>query len=122
MKTFKWTFAIVFLVLFYLFFSREVIFYAVTDGYSMEPTYHTADKVAMTRIPLWFHGPRVGQVVIIQEFNEFGRGDGKIDIKRVVAITNDTYYVLGDNTNQGASFDSRFYGCLPRNQILGVAW
>ena len=122
MKTFKWTFAIVLFVGFYLFFSREVIFYAVTDGHSMEPTYHTAETVPMTRIPLWFHGPRVGDIVLIREFNEFGRGDGKIDLKRVAAITNNDYYVLGDNTNKGASFDSRCYGSLPANQILAVAW
>jgi signal peptidase I len=99
-----------------------VVIYAVVDGHSMEPTYHNADVVAMTKVKLWYRNPRKGDVVLIREYNELNRGDGKIDIKRVAAVTNNNYYVLGDNTNAGASFDSRCYGALPRSQILGVAW
>ena len=118
----KWLIVIIGLPLVYLFITRQVVLYAVVEGNSMEPTYHTADRVTMTRVPLWFHGPRVGEVVLIREFKEFGRGDGKIDIKRVKAITNNTYYVRGDNTNNGASFDSCCYGSLPANQIFAVEW
>jgi signal peptidase I len=108
--------------LFYWFLTHQVILCAVVDGHSMEPTYHNTDVVAMTKVKLWFHNPRKGDVVLIREYNGFGRGDGKIDIKRVAAVTNNNYFVLGDNTNKGASFDSRFYGALPRNQIIAVAW
>ena len=109
--------------LFYWFLTHQVISYAVVDGHSMEPTYHNADVVAMTKVKFWVRSPHEGDVVLIREFNEFGRGDGNIDIKRVAGVTNNNYYyVLGDNTNVGASFDSRCYGLLPRNQILAVTW
>jgi len=92
--------------------------------------------VAMTKVKLWFHNPRRGDVVLIREFDEVGKGDGKIDIKRIAAVGGDTitnrmgltiipkneYYVLGDNRNLGASFDSACYGPLKRSQILGIAW
>jgi signal peptidase I len=127
-------------LLFYWFLTHQVIMYVVVDGHSMEPTYHNSEVVKMTKLPLWFHGPRKGDVVIIREFDEVGKGDGGIDLKRVagvkgdiIAITNggfvihhrltkDECYVLGDNTSRGASFDSRCYGPLPLNQVLGVAW
>jgi signal peptidase I len=109
-------------LLFYWFLTHQVIMYAAVDGRSMEPTYHNSEVVAMTKLPLWFHAPRKGDVVIIREFDEVGQGDGGIDLKRIAAVTNNNYFVLGDNTNKGASFDSRFYGSLPRNQILAVEW
>lgn len=108
--------------LFYLFLTHAVVMYAIVDGHSMEPTYHNADVVAMTKVKLWYRSPRKGDVVMIREYKDFGRGDGKVDIKRVAAVTNNNYFVLGDNTNKGASFDSRCYGALTRNQILGISW
>ena len=102
--------------LFYWLLTRQVLFYAVGDGHSMEPTYQDGSVVAMTKVKLWFGDPQVGDVVLIREFDEVGKGDGKIDMKRVAIVTNNSYYVLGDNTNKGASYDSRFYGALPRNR------
>jgi len=120
MKPFILIWAFACLVFFYMLFSRVCIFYALVDGHSMEPTYYTGQMVAMHQP--WLGSPKVGDVVMIREFNEIGKGDGQIDIKRISSITNNCYYVLGDNTNKGASVDSRFYGLLPRKQILGVAW
>jgi signal peptidase I len=41
---------------------------------------------------------------------------GEIDLK----INNDEYFVLGDN--RGASLDSRVFGAINKNQIVGRAW
>jgi signal peptidase I len=41
---------------------------------------------------------------------------GEIDLK----INNDQYFVLGDN--RGASLDSRVFGAIKKDQIVGRAW
>ena len=38
----------------------------------------------------------------------------------VVALSEDEFFVLGDNRK--ASSDSRFWGALPRRNIVGRAW
>jgi len=38
----------------------------------------------------------------------------------IVTLGSDEYYVLGDN--RGASSDSRFWGILPKKDIIGKVW
>ena len=110
--------------------TREIFFYAVVNGASMEPTYHNSDGVMVSKIPLWSGNLHKGDVVIA-EFNDLPRGD-RLVIKRIGGvggdrITNGTsltivpkgeYYLLGDNA--AVSYDSRFYGPIKSKQIVGV--
>ena len=110
--------------------TREVFFYAVVEGASMEPTYHNLDGVMVNKIPIWRGNLHRGDVVVA-EFNDLPKGD-RLVIKRIGAvggdkITNGTsltiipkneYYLLGDNA--AVSYDSRFYGPVKRSQIVGV--
>ena len=110
--------------------TREVFFYAVVNGASMEPTYHNSDGVMVSKIPLWSRNLHRGDVVIA-EFTDLPRGD-RLVIKRIAGIPGDKigngkslivippnkYYILGDNP--AVSYDSRFYGPIKRSQIVGV--
>lgn len=120
----------------YFFVTKNIVFYAVVDGTSMEPSFHNGDKVLVWKLPLFFHHITNGDVVVLREYKGMNRGDGNIDIKRVsgtpgdvvqdhryrglnfIGLTGDEYYVLGDNAK--VSYDSRFYGPIHKQQILGV--
>ena len=47
-------------------------------------------------------------------------GDGECDFPREVTIPADHYFMMGDN--RGSSDDSRFWGPVPRNWIVGAAF
>ncbi|MDZ8119677.1 signal peptidase I [Pontiella agarivorans] len=45
---------------------------------------------------------------------------GQLDApENTITLGTDEYFMLGDNTAPNTSFDSRFYGAVPRNNILG---
>lgn len=127
---------IVLSLVFYWFYSHEISFYTIVSGHSMEPTYEDGDILETSKMPLWFHNVGKGDVILFHEYNEAGKGDGGIDVKRIVALGGETvtntvknvtkvetvplgmYYVEGDNSE--VSYDSRFYGPIKRDQIVGV--
>lgn len=121
-------------------------------GQSMEPTLHSAQRVVIEKITYRFHGPRRGDVVVINS-----PGQREMLIKRVVGLPGETIevrdgrvyvngerleeswavkpgggdygprtvpplhvFVLGDN--RGASNDSRNFGPVPIEDIVGHAW
>jgi signal peptidase I len=43
---------------------------------------------------------------------------GHVDIKYPYRVPSDCYFAMGDNREN--SFDSRFWGCVPRNDIIGT--
>ena len=122
-------------------------------GLSMEPSLHTNQRLIVEKISYRFHGPRRGDIVVLQRP---GR-DGELLIKRVVGLSGEEVsirdgrvyidgrpleepylrkftgghygpvrvpplhvFVLGDN--RGASNDSRVFGSVHRDEILGRAW
>lgn len=121
-------------------------------GQSMEPTLHSSQRVVIEKITYRFHGPRRGDVVVIDSSNQ-----SEMLIKRVVGLPGETVevrggrvyihgepleeewtvrqgggnygpktipplhvFVLGDN--RGASNDSRNFGPVPIEDIVGHAW
>jgi signal peptidase I len=121
-------------------------------GQSMEPTLHSAQRVVIEKITYRFHGPRRGDIVVIDSPHQ-----SEMLIKRVVGLPGETVevrggrvyvdgelleepwmvkpgggnygprtvpplhvFVLGDN--RGASNDSRSFGPVAIEDIVGHAW
>jgi nickel-type superoxide dismutase maturation protease len=83
-----------------MFLLRKVV------GASMAPKYPHGKVVVARRTK----NPKVGDVVIVKHH--------KVElIKRVNQIHQDKVYVLGDNPEE--STDSRHYGWLPLESIIG---
>lgn len=125
-------------------------------GNSMYPTLHERDRLFANKIPLYFSGPKRGEIVVLKAPD----ATNKDYIKRVIAVGGDTVsiidgkvylngqlleedyieegaythvydqnywevpegyvFVLGDNREEGASKDSRYFGCVPVDSIKGI--
>lgn len=121
-------------------------------GQSMEPTLHSSQRVVIEKVTYRIHGPRRGDVVVIDSSDQ-----SEMLIKRVVGLPGETIevrdgrvyvsgeqleeawavkpgggqygpqtipplhvFVLGDN--RGASNDSRNFGPVSIEDIVGHAW
>ena len=82
----------------------------ITAGPSMEPTLHTGDIILVAR---WIE-PKEGDIVAAR-----APGIRQIVCKRVAGIQGDEYYLLGDNSSN--SYDSRDFGLVSRDDIIGVS-
>jgi signal peptidase I len=93
-----------------------VIRYGV-DGPSMEPTYRQGDRVVVNRLAYAGRRPVAGDVVVFRDPDDASRHL----IKRVAAApgADGSVFVLGDNP--AASKDSRVFGPVPRERIVGKA-
>lgn len=84
----------------------------IIEGHSMEPTFRAGSVVVASGIPYLFLPPKVGDVVVV-----INPSSKKPMIKRIRKVENDRYYVFGDNEKD--SLDSRTFGRVSRNHILG---
>ena len=125
-------------------------------GNSMYPTLHERDRLFANKIPLYFSGPKRGEIVVLRapdtndkdyikrvigiEGDTVAIIDGRvylngdpleenyIDVESYTDIYGDNYwevpsnhvFVLGDNRDEGASKDSRFFGPVPVDTIKGI--
>jgi len=142
--------AVVMAALIHLFLAQATRVY----GQSMEPNLHTDQRLIVEKISYRFHGPRRGDIVVLEQPN---CPDCELLIKRVVGLAGEELsvsgglvhidgatiqesylaqvtggqfgpqrvppvhvFVLGDN--RGASNDSRSFGPIHRDEILGRAW
>jgi phage repressor protein C with HTH and peptisase S24 domain len=79
-------------------------------GHSMEPQIKNGESVLVSCISYLFKTPRVNDIVA------FARGN-QVLIKRVVSIQNGKYFVEGYNKKD--SLDSRKFGAIVKNKIIG---
>ncbi len=121
-----------------LFAARRLLILTTVDGPSMAPALRSGDRVLVRRT----RHPRRGQVALLR-FPQLPSGAPTGDqllLKRVVAVAGDRLppswadpdihglagavvppgctVVLGDN--RPTSWDSRHYGFVPREQLVGV--
>lgn len=80
------------------------------SGHSMEPILKNKDSILVSGLLYLFKKPKINDIVA------FVYKD-KVLVKRIVKITNEKYFLAGDNNKD--SFDSREFGFVSKNQILG---
>ncbi|HEY4483015.1 MAG TPA: signal peptidase I [Candidatus Paceibacterota bacterium] len=95
----------------------------IVSGESMVPTFQSADYLIVDELTYHFRNPSQGEVIIFK----YPKDPSKYFIKRVIGTPGDTidgkvlpfgqYFVEGDN--RGASSDSRIWGTVPRDNIIG---
>lgn len=77
----------------------------------MEPTFKNGDKILATYFFYLFKSPQINDIVVFKD------QENKIFVKRIIDVKNNRYIVLGDNKKD--SLDSRNFGEIQRDQILG---
>ncbi|HHV38399.1 MAG TPA: signal peptidase I [Tepidimicrobium sp.] len=152
----EWIKSIILAVVIALFIKAFVFNTTYVLGNSMYPTLHERDRLFANKIPLYFSGPKRGDIVVLSAPDT----DDKDYIKRVIGIEGDVVaiidgqvylngnllkedyvgegsytdiygenywevpeehvFVLGDNRDEGASKDSRFFGPVPVATIKGI--
>ncbi len=120
-------------VVVWLLVLRSRLLVVTVHGVSMEPTYHSGDRLLVRRARL--DRVRAGQVVVVQvEASSPDDPTGGRLVKRAVAVPGDpvppqipvpgprvpvdSLLVLGDNLAR--SNDSRRLGYLPADALIGV--
>ena len=86
------------------------------EGDSMTPALRDGERVFVSRASYWFRAPREGDIVVLRDPREPSR----VLVKRVAGREGDGWVVLGDNP--AASTDSRHFGPVGREQIIGKVW
>jgi signal peptidase I len=79
-------------------------------GHSMEPILKNNDLVLISNIFYIFKHPQINDIVAF-------RFDEKFFVKRITKSKNQKYFLEGDNKSD--SLDSRGFGWISRNEILG---
>jgi nickel-type superoxide dismutase maturation protease len=83
---------------------------------SMEPTLKPGDYVIVNRLAYLFGKPSKNDVIVLKHPQQ----KEKFLVKRIAEIRDSEYFVLGDNTE--FSKDSRHFGPIKRNMIVGKVW
>jgi signal peptidase I len=121
-------------------------------GQSMEPTLHSSQRVVIEKVSYLLHGPRRGDIVVINSSDQsemlikrvVGLPGESVEVRNGQVFINGELldepwthrqgggqfgprtvpplhvFVLGDN--RGASNDSRNFGPVPIDDIVGQAW
>lgn len=79
-------------------------------GHSMEPEIRSGQKVIVSNLPYFFKKPKVNDIVAVEYKKE-------VLIKRITRLNSNEVFIQGDN--QKDSLDSKRFGFINRNKILG---
>ena len=120
----KGTKAVFFAIITAFIIKLFVFDFIIAQGYSMEPSIKNGAVLIVSRMryglrfpwrqeySIRWALPKAGEVVV------FYTPTGELAVKRCVRTTyRDSFYAEGDNT--GASYDSRAYGSIPVDNIVG---
>jgi signal peptidase I len=94
----------------------------IVDGPSMEPAYRAGDRILVNRLAYRTSEPQPGDAVILRDPEHASR----LLLKRIadtpppIGEGPRSYFVTGDNA--AASRDSRHFGPVGREAIVGRAW
>ena len=111
-----------FLILAIAFVKLFAVDFVVVQGTSMEPTLREGQILVLQKSAYWIDDPQNGDIVVVQH------GTEKY-IKRIVACPGEVppgedeilqegrYYIMGDN--RAVSVDSRSFGAISKDLILG---
>ncbi len=95
-------------ILFHLF----PVYQLRVTGKSMEPTLHDGQIVLLNKLAYFFSLPKEKDIVALRDPR-----DKKILIKRIIKKEKNKFFVQGDN--KAESTDSRKFGMIGKNDILG---
>lgn len=88
----------------------------IVEGESMAPSVSPSERVVVIRAAYWFGKPKAGDLVVLRD----PRNPERLLIKRIDAAHGNSFEVAGDNVD--ASTDSRTFGPVPADLILGKVW
>ena len=88
----------------------------IVEGESMAPSVSPGERVFVNRAAYWFSPPKAGDLVVLRD----PRKPERLLIKRIDRTHGNSFEVAGDNAD--ASTDSRTFGPLTRDLILGKVW
>ncbi|HSH34721.1 signal peptidase I [Schnuerera sp.] len=155
-ETIEWIKSILLAIVIALLIKTFIFNTTYVLGNSMYPTLYEKDRLFANKIPLYFSGPKRGEIVVLKAPD----ASNKDYIKRVIGLEGDTVaiidgevylngevleenyieegaythiygenywevpdghvFVLGDNRDEGASKDSRYFGCIHLDSIKGI--
>ena len=86
------------------------------EGESMAPTMSPGERVLVNKVAYRRADPRPGDLVVVRDPREPDR----LLLKRIDGLADGGWLVLGDNA--GASTDSRAFGPVSKELIIGKVW
>lgn len=86
------------------------------EGESMAPALAPGERVLVNRAAYWLRSPRPGDLVVLRD----PRRRERLLLKRIDRPAAGGWLVVGDNSE--ASTDSRTFGPVRRELIVGKVW
>ena len=87
------------------------------EGESMSPSMAPGERVVVNRAAYWFGEPRAGDLVVLRD----PRAPDRLLIKHIDRSAGEgAWLVLG--ANEEASTDSRHFGPVRRELLVGKVW